>query len=308
MFEEMERLRQVAAGQHRVVLSSALPGLGIATGVERRLRAEGWLTVVQPGAVLVGGGTASEWQRVVAAWLLAGPGAIVSHSTAARIHRFDWVPPPQPGEPIELSVVRPSHRRPAGCVVHRYRDIPPEWITGYRGVRVTTAVRTLVDLLPRWPPVIVEKAVDEGSLRRLWTMAELDSAAAVSGRRAGIDYLRRLLAARSGRSTARSDSHLEVRVQRALASFRPFETLYQVTLDGQVFVLDIAWPQFRVAVECEGWEVRSRSRRKFDHERRRDNLLVAHGWTVVRLTSAMTADEMRAAVHTVLLRAAAAGH
>jgi very-short-patch-repair endonuclease len=55
-------------------------------------------------------------------------------------------------------------------------------------------------------------------------------------------------------------------------------------------------------VECDGRQVHDASRLRFDEDRRRHNLLVAAGWQVVHLTSAMSDDEMRAAVVGALLR------
>jgi very-short-patch-repair endonuclease len=305
-------LREVAGRQHGVVLTSDLRGLGISRVELRTLKRQGWLVELQRGAYLLGGAPPSAWQQLVAAWLLGGPSAVVSHASAGRIHHlFGMVPASGSGsgagvgEPVELIVVRPFRHRPPGSVVHRYRELPPDHVVEYRGVRVTTPARTLVDLLPRLSPMVVEKTVDEGTIARLWTPADLQRLAEASAGRPGVDVLRALVAARAG--AGRSDSPLEVRVARALAAFGPFETQFQVVVDGRVFILDIAWPGYRVAAECEGWEVRSRSRSKFDHERRRDNLLAAHGWTVVRLTSAMSDDEIRAAVFKVLLRAAATG-
>jgi very-short-patch-repair endonuclease len=114
--------------------------------------------------------------------------------------------------------------------------------------------------------------------------------------------LRRLVRARSGDPVV--DSHLEQRVTRLLAFLGPFETRYQVVTGGRVVLLDLAWPDRRVAVECDGWGAHGRSRARFESDRRRDNDLIAAGWTVVHLTSAMSDDEIRAAVARVLLRSA----
>ncbi|HEY3810105.1 MAG TPA: hypothetical protein VGL49_01630 [Acidimicrobiales bacterium] len=85
----------------------------------------------------------------------------------------------------------------------------------------------------------------------------------------------------------RAESVLELRMIRALAPYAPFETQYQVILDGEVLVLDIAWPWWQVAAEVDGWWARSQSRRKLDRDSHRTNLLAAHGWKVAHLTSAM---------------------
>ncbi|HMC39464.1 MAG TPA: type IV toxin-antitoxin system AbiEi family antitoxin domain-containing protein [Acidimicrobiales bacterium] len=65
----------------------------------------------------------------------------------------------------------------------------------------------------------------------------------------------------------------------------------------------LAWPEVQVAAECDGWWTRSRSRSKFDHDRRRNNILTARGWSIAHLTTAMSDDEMRAAVVGLLIRA-----
>ena len=80
---------------------------------------------------------------------------------------------------------------------------------------------------------------------------------------------------------------LELRMIRILAPYGPFETQYQLVLDGRVLVLDIAWPWWRVAAEVDGWGAHGRSWSKFVDDRSRMNLLEAHGWRVAHLTAAM---------------------
>lgn len=266
--------------------------------------ADGRLRQVLPGVLLFGGATATEWQKAVAATLLAGAGSAMSHSSAARVHRLAVPSGPSVVDgAVEVSIPPGTHRRIRGAVVHRERALRDDEVELHRGVRVTVPSRTLVDLLPRLTPSALEKLVDEGSIRGAWDYAGLAVAADLAKGRKGVDTLRRLLVVRL--ENPRVDSPLEDRAVRALACLHPFETRYQLVLDGQVVILDIAWPVYRVAAECDGWQVRSRSRGKFDHERRRNNLLASHGWRVVHLTSTMSDDEMRAAVFKVLVRAPA---
>jgi very-short-patch-repair endonuclease len=305
---DFDALRQAAEGQHRLLLTRRLAGLGLASGQVHRLRQEGWLSDVRPGVVLVGGGEPTEWQRVVAVSLLAGPNAAISHRTAARIHRFAGVAPADghgAAPEVEVSVARPAHPRigGGGCSLHRVCHLPEEDVTRHRGIRVTSPARTLVDVLPTLTPPVLEKTLDEGIVAGSWDSRQLAAVAERAAGRRGVDSLRRLLHLRL--ELPATDSPLEERAVRALMSLGLFETRYQVVLEGQLCLLDIAWPAYRVAAECDGWAVRSRSRGKFDHERRRNNLLASHGWSIVHLTSAMSEDEMRAAVVKVLLRAAA---
>jgi hypothetical protein len=144
-----------------------------------------------------------------------------------------------------------------------------------------------VDLAARLEPAQLARIIDEGNIERAWTIKELTECASRLARqgRAGGRAMRAVLADRLEEPSA--ESALELRMIRVLAPYAPFETQYQLVLDGELFILDIAWPWWRVAAEVDGWWVRARSRSKLDHDSHKTNLLVAHGWKVVHLTSAM---------------------
>jgi very-short-patch-repair endonuclease len=134
----------------------------------------------------------------------------------------------------------------------------------------------------------------------LWTPVELAEAASrlAARGRTGCGQLARLLGLRVGEP--RVESMLERRVGRALALFRPFITQFQVVLEGEVLLLDVAWPHWLVAVEADGWAVRERSFGKFSRDRHRDNLLAAHGWRVAHVTADMDDDAIRGDVARLL--------
>lgn len=85
------------------------------------------------------------------------------------------------------------------------------------------------------------------------------------------------------------DSDQEMRVVRILVDAGMPEPRQQlvVRLSGYRFVLDMAYPELKLAIEYDGWDSH-RTRTSFDHDRLRANVLVANGWTVLRFTSAMT--------------------
>jgi len=298
----LAQLQQLAAPQHSVLLGSQLRAAGVAARVERRMVRSGWLVEAMPGAYVTGAAGPSQWQRAVACCLLAGEGSALSHTTAAKIHRIPHV---VAGDRIEISIPRLRHPRIRGAIAHRVGPLPPEDVVRVRGIPVTSPARTIVDLAPRFSSLLARRMVDDGFAGGLWTIHDLQGALARAGSKPGVRMLRVLLDERGDDPPA--EGGLEGRVGAALASFSPFETQYQLILAGNLLVLDIAWPPLLVAVECDGWTLRSRSRGKFDADRRRDNLLALHGWTVIHLTTAMSDDEMRAAVFPVLLRAAAKG-
>lgn len=295
----LERVRAVAIRQQGVVVYRHLAEAGLARGEIQRLRADGWLTPVRNGVYLFGRPDVTEWHRVVAVGLVAGPGVALSHSTAARIHRL---PCAMSAETVEITAGRGRFPRLAGTTLHRVAILDPADLQDHRGITVTTPARTVVDLAPRLSAWALAHLVDEGLIAGTWQVPALRTALLRSGRRLGARSLAAILAARDG--DPRTSSHLEQRAVRVLAGMGPFETQHQLVLDGQVLLLDIAWPEYRVAAECDGWAVRSRSRSKFDHDRRRNNLLEANGWLVAHLTSAMSDEEIRSSVLRLLLRSA----
>jgi very-short-patch-repair endonuclease len=287
----------VAERQRGVIIRAQLRASGVSPRAERRLADSGYLRLIRPGAYAVGASSTSTWETAIAAALLCGPAAVISHSTAAAIHR---VPGLLTDSQPELSV--PSHLRPRlrGTTIHRVKDLPPGDILERRGVSVTSPCRTVVDLAPRLDPELLGRVIDEGSVAGLWSIDELaDCANRLSNQgRPGGRTLRAVLSSRVAEPGV--DSVLELRIIRALKAFQPFETQYQVVIDGEIFVLDIAWPWWKVAVEVDGWWSRRQSRSKLDADDHKSNALIANGWRLLRVTAAMSDETVLRYVGRVL--------
>lgn len=78
--------------------------------------------------------------RARAAWLFAGPDAVLSGISAAAVHGVTWLDVNAPAE-----VVRSNRRAPNGLQVRSY-VLAPQDICDVDGVRVTTVARTVFDL------------------------------------------------------------------------------------------------------------------------------------------------------------------
>ena len=89
------------------------------------------------------------------------------------------------------------------------------------------------------------------------------------------------------------DSDLETRVLRLVVAsgFPPLLQQHRVRAGGRTFKLDLAYPSLRLGIELDGWEFH-RTRTSFDEDRARANLLLAHGWRLVRFTSRSTDEEI----------------
>ncbi len=113
--------------------------------IDRRLRSGTWRRL-QRGAYATFTGEAPREARLWAAVLRAGPGAVLSHQTAAEIHGFAR----QTSSRIHISIPaehRPARDRPIpGVVIHRRRTLEPAWTAPCELPR-TTVVDTVLDLV-----------------------------------------------------------------------------------------------------------------------------------------------------------------
>jgi hypothetical protein len=220
----------------------------------------------------------------------------VSHTTAAAMHRFHGVL----ADGIELTVRYPARRGLQGVRIHRSKSLRDEDTQDFHGMRVTTPMRTLLDLADRFHDPLLGLIVDEGALTRLWTP---ESVAARLGddRRGvpGITELRRILEPRLGEGNP--DSRLEQRVIRVVKRWAPGYTLHhRVVFDGVVIEMDLAWVAEKIDGEVDGMWIRKMSRTKFERERRRENILAAHGWRIVHFTDKMDDETLIAQVAPLL--------
>ena len=228
--------------------------------------------------------------------LAAGKGAAISHTSAASVHRFRGIKAEHP----EITV--PMSRAPSldGVVVHRSRCLPDDDLQTKRNVLVTRPIRTLIDLAGRYDEDLLAKVIDEGAIDGIWTPEAIGERLDELGSkgRLGVDRLRSLLESRRGEQ--RPDSALHQRVIRVLnaaagrGEIPPFKIHHQLVLDGRALDIDVAWPQpwLRIAGEADGFEVRSKSRTKFDHSQEKVNLLVKHGWRPISFIWTMTDTDL----------------
>jgi very-short-patch-repair endonuclease len=207
--------------------------------------------------------------------------------------------------PIEISVVTDRHPAPAGCVVHRSRDLDDRYVTNRRGIVVTTPARTLVDVgcvVPKWA---FSDALERALHRRLVTVPGLRRIIEeVGGRgRNGVGVLRNALDGRA-LGAARPESLLEPLMARLCAQNNVAGVLYQEWLDleGRRLRPDFLIPDAKLVIEVDGLEVHG-TREALDDDLERQNLLVDHGYLVLRYTKTHLRSPARVASQ--ILRTAA---
>jgi very-short-patch-repair endonuclease len=274
------QVRALAESQHGVVSRAQALDLGVSeAAVARRVRDGLWARVL-PGVFRITGAPESGPQLPMAATLWAGEGSVVSHATAARLLGIDGARERK----VEIWVPSPRNPRHPLIAVHRGPRIHEPDLERRGPIPVTDPVRTLIDLSARMEDDQLLAATESAFRAKLCTPERLgvrvDSLRA-SGR-PGAGRLAELLATRSGPAL---ESMLEAKMWLLLRrSGLPLpERQYWVSLPGGRYRLDFAWPEQRVALECDGWEHHGR-RAAFARDRARLAEFAAADWRVLPVT------------------------
>lgn len=140
--------RSQLQAQSKVVSRQQARDAGCPEGtIDARLRSGTWRRLY-PGTYATFTGDLSREAELWAAVLWAGPGAALSHETAAEIQGLI----DKPAGPIHISV--PAEREPGrrrkmrGVVIHRSRSLKPQWQPPWQLPR-TTVEDTVLDLIAK---------------------------------------------------------------------------------------------------------------------------------------------------------------
>lgn len=270
--------------------------------LEGRL-ASGRLRVVRRGVYRFAGVPSGARVDLRAACLAAGPAAVVSHQSAAELWSLRGVVSERP----ELTVPTPMWPRLPGVRCHQSSRLPASHVTAISGFPVTTAARTVADLASQLSPRFLGALVDQCLRRRIADLAELRAVHdELVGRVAGLSVLRMVLDVRQpGFEPGESAGEVETAQLLVDAGLPRPVAQHQVVAGDTVYVLDLAYPQQRLGIEYDGWEVH-RTRSAFEHDRARDNALAAAGWTILRHTAGMSPERLVASAWAAYGRAARA--
>ena len=265
-----------ARQQYGLITRSQLASSGISEHVTHDWIERQRLQVVHPCVYRLAGVPETWHQRQLAA-VLAAPDSAASHRAAA----FLWGLLPEI-DLIELTT--PYRRSPglAGATVHRSLDLRDSGVVVRDGIATTTPLRTMVDLGAVLKPWLVADCLERGLTSRLFSLKAVDAERmrlAKRGRR-GAGVIREVLDDRALGSTP-ADGLLEPRMAALLRDFGLPEAVFQYILGP--YRLDFAYPELKVAIEVDGWEVHG-TPKALRADLERQNALVAMGWTVLRFT------------------------
>jgi hypothetical protein len=221
--------------------------------------------------------------RVAAVLMNAPLDAVASHRAAAALWGIDI--PLGDRADLRVDLIVPGEGRAESRSDRRVHRLPlsDDERTERRGLPVTTRARTWRDLAAVLEPAAL-LAVTDQLVRVLGGPNALAEQLRRHPTGRGCARARRVLPL--GDPRAESPMESVVRWIVHAAGLPPPELQYVVrTVDGSFLGrADFAWPAFRVLVEFDGDVHRERD--VFVNDVRRQNRLVAEGWTVLRYTSA----------------------
>jgi very-short-patch-repair endonuclease len=270
-------LAALADRQWGVVSLAQLRALGIGARAVQQRAAAGRLHRVHRGVYAVGHRALRVEGRRVAAVLACGPGAVLSHRTAAA--HWGLLATDQVG----IDVTAPRSRQGApGIRLHSSRSLDAQETTRHQGIPITTVHRTLLDLAATTRADQLERALAQAMYLQLYDHRAITDVITRSNGHRGT----KVLAQATKQEPQITKSAWETRMLKLVRKARLPEPICNRPLhvpDYGECKPDFYWPAHNLIVETDGWEAH-RTLAAFRADRAKDAALTAAGYRVVRFT------------------------
>jgi hypothetical protein len=261
-----------AAGRRWGVIDEAgLDEAGVGRMATRRAVASARMQRAHSGVYYIGVGPMPPEARRLAAVLAVGDGAHLGYRSAAAHWGLRTSEPARP----EVIAPRRGRRQIPGVHVHESRRLDADQFTTHRVIPISTVARTLADLAAVVSERETARAVERAEVLQLLDVKPL---LAASEGRPGHAAVRRVL---GDWAPAPTHEGLETELLDLIRSAGFPEPVVNVPLLG--FEVDLLWREAGLVVEADSMEFHG-SRPGMERDRRRDALLAAHGFRVLRFT------------------------
>lgn len=275
---------RIARRQYGLLTRAQAITIGFSDKAIRTRLARGSWAEIRRGVYVVGGVPPS-WEQTICAVTLPFDDCWISHATAGRV----WHLPHSP-DVDRIETLRPYGKRRdvTGVLDHRSRIITPADVSNYKGMRVTSRGRTIVECSGRLSAKQTGRMIDV-AMRQTNNRA-LEETRAAYARLAGGGHrrfasVRAALAKRiPGYDPGESDLEL-VALAAIIAAGLPIPVQqHRVTIHGKRYRIDLAYPALMIAIELVGWTWHG-GRASFDDDKARSADLVSIGWRVIEITT-----------------------
>jgi hypothetical protein len=231
---------------------------------------------IVPPALLSGDG------RFRAAVLACGPGAVLSHRSAAALHELRGTD--RAG--IDVTVPgRGDHHHP-GIDVHRSKTLTAADVTEVRGIPCTTIARTTLDIAEVILTRQLERVFEQAEQLEVLDFRALEEQIERNPTRVGSPRIRAMMNRyRPGTGVTWSKLERDFKAMIAPAGIpMPVVNKFIWLPDGEPAIrADFYWPEHRAVVETDGWQTH-KTWAAFQRDRRNDQRLIAADYPVTRLT------------------------
>jgi very-short-patch-repair endonuclease len=260
-----------------VVSRGQLRALGISRGAVEHWLAVGRLHGVYRGVYAVGHPALGPKGRRLAAVLACGPGAVLSHGSAAAHWGLLAT------SAARVDVTAPASRRgQPGVRLHRTRSLDARDTTTHEGIPITTLARTLLDLAATTQPHRLERALAQAEHLRVYDHRAITDVIGRANGHRGTAALAQATAREP--KWARNDFEARfLKLVRGASLPEPLVNHALIAPDYGYCEVDFFWPAHNLVVETDGWETHG-TQAAFEADRARDAALTAAGFGVVRFS------------------------
>ncbi len=277
-----ELIAELAAGQEGCVEYRQMLEAGVSRGAIEHRIATGRLRRRFKGVYVFAHDAPIRFQSERAAMKATGDGALLVRRSCAYV----WGALEHPPRLVEVSVI--GARRP-GAVGLRFFSgltLDPRDVTEYRGFRLCTIPKLLLDLSAEGETAFVSRLLNTARVKRLLRPGELDAFIDRSRGRRGFPALEAVVNGPEAAGMSRS------RAERLMRALLRRAGLPQPLMNHMVLgeERDFIWIEETFVVETDGWAGHG-TRASFENDRRRDAELMAAGWVVLRITWRKLTDE-----------------
>ena len=272
-------IKELAKEQHGVVAGWQLDNLGFGEQVARKRKAVGRFHRIHQGVYAFGYPVLSRKGCLMAAVLACGPGAVLSHRSAAFLHAI------LDDSRNRVDVIAPNRRgrAPAGISAHRDGTLTETDRVVVDGIPCTSLARTLLDLAATQSPDTLRYAITQAEVEEVFDLAEVVELLKRNKGRRGVARLR-LAIDHHDPQEQEARRELEKKLLRLFkrAGLTP-EVNGHLLVDGISLMPDFIWRDAGLIVEADSRRVHG-TVTAFEKDRLRDQRLAAAGWTVIRVT------------------------
>jgi very-short-patch-repair endonuclease len=231
--------------------------------------------------------------RRLAAVLACGPGAVLSHVSAAA----HWGLLHTAATRIDVTAPRGRHGQ-RGIRLHRTRSLDARDTTTHEGIKTTTIARTLLDLAATTNAARLERALAQAHHLQLYDHTQITDVLTRANGHRGATALARATAHDDPKRT-RNDFEADfLKLVRDNGLPEPLVNHILDAPDHPGIEVDFYWPAYGLIVETDGWQTHG-TRPAFESDRRKDAALTAAGYNVMRFTRRAVRDHPETVIRRV---------